>query len=389
MGSGKEKGPKKRGTSPASSKEKGDVVEEVVAMMHEAPGVEVRRGVRLPAKRSGRRGRQIDVLLLGSVSDYQTVLVIECKNYGRRVDVGDVGRFRDLLEDVGLSPQQGILVAASGFSPGALERADELGMRTRELSGLTADGLRSEVHQARQLVVVAVPEMAHLALTDRVGHRVGWEELGTFYDEGGNVVGLLPDLLWFEWLKGAVPSELGDHELELEVPRGWHRLIAGRREPVISITATARVGAAVVSFPGEATSHALVDPSGPEGPRVQRRRTEASFDAQPGEHPVHHFLDEGELESFVREQEAAFTVTVGKIRAPRLRINHVYWPPSARVARRMWHLERFMRAGRLALTPENLRGVEGNDLRTLWEPIVEDYPAVEYLRQREGGRRGA
>lgn len=45
--------PRKNTKSPtpsASSKEKGNVVEKIVAMMHEAPGVEVRRDVRLPAR---------------------------------------------------------------------------------------------------------------------------------------------------------------------------------------------------------------------------------------------------------------------------------------------------------------------------------------------------
>jgi hypothetical protein len=37
------------------------------------------------------------------------------------------------------------------------------------------------------------------------------------------------------------------------------------------------------------------------------------------------------------------------------------------------------------LSPENLRGVEGTDLRTLWEPIVKEYPAVEYLRRKDEG----
>jgi hypothetical protein len=59
VGSGKKKVRKKRGASPeASSKEKGAIVEKVVVMTHEAPGVEVRR--------------QFDVLLVGNVAGYQT-----------------------------------------------------------------------------------------------------------------------------------------------------------------------------------------------------------------------------------------------------------------------------------------------------------------------------
>ena len=94
----------KKRKNGATSRQKGDVLEWVVAMMHEARGVEVRRDVRLPAKNDSSRQRQFDVLLIGNVAGYQTVLAVECKNHKRRKDVGYVGRFRDHLEDVGLAP---------------------------------------------------------------------------------------------------------------------------------------------------------------------------------------------------------------------------------------------------------------------------------------------
>jgi hypothetical protein len=49
----------------------------------------------------------------------------------------------------------------------------------------------------------------------------------------------------------------------------------------------------------------------------------------------------------------------------------------------MKQLEKLHRPGRTGMHPENLRGVEGTDLRTIWEPIVQGYPALEYLRRRE------
>jgi hypothetical protein len=109
------------------------------------------------------------------------------------------------------------------------------------------------------------------------------------------------------------------------------------------------------------------------------------FENAPGEYPVRNFRDEEELAAYLEGQRAAFRVTVGRIRAPRIRLEHAYWPPSERVARRMKQLEKFHMAGRINMSPENLRGVEGTDLRTIWEPIVRGYPAVEYLRRREDG----
>jgi hypothetical protein len=121
---------KKDESQKLSSKQKGDLVERIVAMMHELdPRITVRRDVRLPAKHNDKRSRQIDVLLLGHFAGYPTVHAIECKNHTRPVNVGDIGQFRDHLDDVGLSPQQGILVSASGIGSGAMDRAQEHGIR--------------------------------------------------------------------------------------------------------------------------------------------------------------------------------------------------------------------------------------------------------------------
>jgi hypothetical protein len=382
VSSGKAKGRKKRGTSPASSKEKGEFVEKIVAMMHEAPGVEVRQDVLLPAKNDSSRRRQFDVLLVGNVAGYQTVLALECKNYRRAAGVGDVGKFRDHLEDVGLAPQQGILVSASGFTSGALARAEELRMAAYELSGLSPDRLSEAVHEASQLVVTVVPFMSRLSVVSEVPEGASTTEVLTLYDAEGRLVGSIPDLLWMRWLEGEPESVLGEQELEIAIPEGWHARANGERARVLSVSAKVEVGAAVVELPGTATSVSLVDP---KGRGVQKARAAARFDKAPGEYPVRNFRDEEGLAAYLEGQRATFRVTVGRIRAPRIRLDYVYWPPSERVARRLKQLEKFHAAGRIGLHPENLRGVEGTDLRTIWEPIVRGYPAVEYLRKREDG----
>ena len=156
--------------------------------MHELDSqITVRRDVRLPAKHNDKRSRQIDVLLLGHFAGYPTVHAIECKNYTRPVNVGDVGRFRDRLEDVGLAPQQGILVSASGISSGARDRAQELGMRVYKLAGLTPDQLSEAVHEASQLMIFMVPAHAGLTVQGEVA-QASTEELMTAYDKDGNVL---------------------------------------------------------------------------------------------------------------------------------------------------------------------------------------------------------
>ena len=65
----RKKGRREAGSPPRpSSNDKGNVVERIVAMMHEEPGVQVRRDVKLPAKNNSSRRRQYDVLLIGNVA---------------------------------------------------------------------------------------------------------------------------------------------------------------------------------------------------------------------------------------------------------------------------------------------------------------------------------
>ncbi len=366
------KAPAKR--KRVSTKDKGDVVEKVVAMMHEGSGVQVHRDVRLPAKDDESRRRQFDVLLVGNVAGYPTVLAIECKNYARNINVKDIESFSGELEDVGLAPQQGILVSASKIGPGAQSRARSLGMKVFELKGLTADGLSSAVHEANQQVIFVVPYLSYLSLVSAAGPGTPNQELLTILDERGNLLGTLPDMVWLRWLRGEPPSVLGEHELGFETD-GWHQFVDGELVPVFSAKVRVKVMGAVVLFSGTTTQHALVRPK--DG-GLEKYKGRASFDTGPGQYPVKMFETEEELAQFLKQPSAAVSVTVGRIRAPRLRTESVYWPPSQRAVDKMRELhEQHERDGEPDLSPEALRGVEGNDLATIWEPVSAKYLTIE------------
>lgn len=89
----------------------------------------VKHEKQLPAKHGGKRTRQIDVLLKGHFAGYPTMFIIECKNYSWPVNVGDLGRFRGLLEDVGRSPQQGVPVSAGSVGLTCSPKTDLATMR--------------------------------------------------------------------------------------------------------------------------------------------------------------------------------------------------------------------------------------------------------------------
>jgi hypothetical protein len=207
------------------------------------------------------------------------------------------------------------------------------------------------VHEASQLMIFMVPAYSGLTLQNEVA-EAGMDELMTLFDEDGNVVAYLPDLIWFKWLAGEPPSVLGEYKLDLDVPEAWHTRINGRREPILSASAKVKVHAAVVALPGTASNFAMIDP---EDRSVQRLHSRASFENVPGENPVFNFSEESELERFIQSRPEAMRVTVGRMRVPRFLVNYIYWPPSERVQRRMAHLQKVYEAGRIRMPqPEDL-----------------------------------
>lgn len=85
-----------------------------------APDAEVQHDVKLPGRIS-QRERQIDVLVRQPIGQYEMMIVLECKDHGRRVDVKGVEEFHGLLDDVGA--HKGALVSPKGFSKAAKARA--------------------------------------------------------------------------------------------------------------------------------------------------------------------------------------------------------------------------------------------------------------------------
>jgi hypothetical protein len=85
-----------------------------------APGAEVIHNAHLPG-RDSKVERQIDVLVRQRIGQYEMLIVLDCKDHSRPVDVKGVEEFHGLLEDVGA--HKGALVCPKGFTPAAKERA--------------------------------------------------------------------------------------------------------------------------------------------------------------------------------------------------------------------------------------------------------------------------
>jgi hypothetical protein len=75
------------------------------------------------------------------------------------------------------------------------------------------------------------------------------------------------------------------------------------------------------------------------------------------------------------------SLTVGRLRAPRLRLQHMYWPPSQRVLERIRELHEAFEADEGGHpNPDALYGIEGTELNALWEPVSPEYLTFEEPR---------
>ncbi|GGP05432.1 restriction endonuclease [Nonomuraea glycinis] len=80
----------------------------------------VRRDVSVPGTLSGET-RQVDVLIMGSLSGQDISIAVECKHYKRKLGIGIVDEFAGKLQD--LNVERGLLFALNGFTQPAQNRA--------------------------------------------------------------------------------------------------------------------------------------------------------------------------------------------------------------------------------------------------------------------------
>jgi Restriction endonuclease len=175
-----------------------------------APDAEVVHDAKLKGRHS-KRERQIDVLVRKKIGQYEMLIVLDCKDYARPVDVKGVEEFHGLLTDVGA--HKGALVSPRGFTPAAKTRA----------KGLHVDlysPIDTEPHkwQAR----VTAPIVCDFRRA-KVSFRVGCSAPKPFrtsqdfyskvaaFDGAGKELGLPVDAAIKKWNSGLYPFEPGEH----------------------------------------------------------------------------------------------------------------------------------------------------------------------------------
>ena len=322
---------------------KGRFLETLVAFLHEIFGQEVECNARLPSIDCTGRTREIDVLVkveTEELSGCPVRIPIECRNYGERIGVEQIDAFFGKLQDVGIDPCFGIFVAASGFTSGAVRRAEAIGIRTLVAEGLTRDRLALKVEEILQSLVFWVAEWKCTSCfpfapsSDGPDGSIAVDLPTGIPRETGSL-----DLIWKLWMHGDIPCTIGEHLV------------------------TVRSGTnGIAIWTVEVSAHGICLPG--------RMRTASLVDAQTGEPDrryvgldLHLGRGEVQLVRYSSAEDMAQRIAQGTarlaLRTPRIIGPQMYWPPSEQTATRVATLL----AANEAFTFER---VEGPNLLRAW-----------------------
>lgn len=343
----------------SSARVKGRLVESIVAAMHRAPDVKVLQNVRMPVIGDAKRTSEVDVLLNGAFGGYPVQIAFECKNEQGPVGTPKINTFIGKLQDVGIPTQQGIFVATTRFTKGAIARAKKVGIRTLLLTGLTTDRIAAAVEDAFQAAIHLWLAVTEVSVINNVSSIDSGEQIGVFYDEEGNIIGSLPDLIWRKWFVGEIPAAAGEHSVVLELPVGWRHIIRGAESIPDQMYAKVHVHALVTTVAGSANRHELVDAASGQ---VTRRRVAASFDTSRASVKV--LASEDALREYLAEQAGTVALKI-RSRLPRIQWKGTLWPPSAKL------IEALNGAYRDERDPSQLKleELDPPTLEGMWAPV--------------------
>ncbi len=361
---------RKRKPPEGSSRAKGDVVEKIVAAIHEHPDVQVETNVYLYTQ-DGESSREIDVLLSSQVVGYPIHFAFECKNETEKIGVGKIDEFIGKLDDVGIPTHQGVFVSASSYTKGAIRRAQQNGI-TALLLKETTEKLPNLMKYAFQSIIFLLANIIYIKIINNLDGPASWRDILFFRDQNGKDCGSVMDLVWLKWQSGEISMELGLHQINVNLPEGWYQIVNGEIAEVSEIRVSVQISAHLVSFPGIVSQHELLQAS---DMKIDKWQINAKFSTPTGTYPVATCLTEYDLQQTI-SPSVGIRVIVGRFPLPRIRWRELYWPPSECAIQKINALAKTALEKEESLDWESLdfAEIEGTDLQTAWEAIAPNHP---------------
>lgn len=175
-----------------------------------APNAQVTTNERLPGRRSNTV-RQIDICVRKRVGQYDLLVVIDCKDYGRPVDLKELESFIGLVADLGAN--KGAMVSAQGFTSSAKKRAEDSGIDLYRL-------VDAEAHEWQSYVAIPVLikdirlDAFSLTFSGSGPMRIQIQDFRMMpvFRENGEMIDCIGNLVIDRWEDDSIPKAPGQHE---------------------------------------------------------------------------------------------------------------------------------------------------------------------------------
>ena len=361
---------KKKGSKPTTI-DKGRIVEKIVALLHEQPGISVSRNVMMQTT-DGQDRREIDVLISGRLVGYNVQLAVECKNYKMPIGKEDIDAFVGKLRDLGFPTQYGIYVSSSRYTKGAVKRAKNAGLRILKLEGLTKDRLTEAMYDALQSIIYLLPIMTSLTFFNDAPEMTP-QEMSELFNDSGEKLNFF-DLIWRHWCDGKYPKEIGTHTIEVDVPNGFTQYCKGKRLDKLNVAMTIQVVAVVVQIPGKAKDIQLTN----DGlNKIEKRSVKVSFDDENvSSFATGIFESREDLDAFLNSRPEKYKLVLGHLLLPKiLTPGRVLWPPSQQYMNNITRLRQELGSNVEIEKIDMLALHGGNFFEALFDEVWEGHPA--------------
>jgi len=159
--------------------------------------------------------RQIDILVKRSVGQYPIVIVMECKDYKRPVDVKEVEAFATKLKDV--KAHKGALVSGKGFSQAALETAKRYGIDMFRFVDTQSTNWKAyaSIPASVERILFQAMQFRFSNFTEIPIVFINPAEEANIFSPQKESLGVLKDLMIKKWINNEIPRTAGTHIIEI------------------------------------------------------------------------------------------------------------------------------------------------------------------------------
>lgn len=159
--------------------------------------------------------RQIDILVKRSVGQYPIVIVMECKDYKRPVDVKEVEAFATKLKDI--KAQKGALVSGKGFTQAALEMAKRYGIDMFRFIDTKSTNWKAyaSIPAAVEQILFEAMQFQFSNFREIPTAFLNPPQNATVFNTQKEALGILQDLMGKKWANKEIPRTAGEHIVEI------------------------------------------------------------------------------------------------------------------------------------------------------------------------------